>query len=63
MNSGLAGGKSDLRLPGDGPAAASGPAVLRARLAGAAVPAVTKNVDSSTKNAEMTLAGKAAARR
>jgi hypothetical protein len=32
-------------------------------LTGAVAPAVTKNVDSSTKNAEMALTGKAAARR
>jgi hypothetical protein len=38
-------------------------AVLCTALAGSAAPAVTKNVDSSTKNAEMALAGKAAARR
>jgi hypothetical protein len=45
------------------PAAVCGPAVLCTWLACAAAPAVTKNVDSSTKNAEMAFVGKAAARR
>ncbi|MDX8532759.1 hypothetical protein RFM41_13385 [Mesorhizobium sp. VK25A] len=59
MNSGLAGGnfRSTVTAPRAQTAAlaAFGQAVPCTRLAGAAVPAVTKNVDSSTKNAEMAL--------
>jgi len=67
VNSGLVAGNSPSTVTAQWgearPAAAGGPFVLCTSLAGAAAPAVTKNVDSSTKNAEMALAGKAAARR